>query len=196
MTDLNDELDDLLDERRMATKDVPICLDLTLIATRDDAMTDLARAAQAHAEAQKPHPDAPMAGGSSARTKKALDAASKRVKELEAQIAAKSITLRLTGVDRVQYNSFLLACPPRPKRNETFDPTKFFMYVARRTAQFVSKKDGSLKDITDTQWARIDKTITDGEHDRIAAAVIEVNRAVGSTDVSFFGSDSVTTPDS
>lgn len=196
MSDTTDELDDLLDERRMPEKDVAICLDLTLIAARDEAMDALARAAQAHAAAQQPNPDAPMAGGGLARTKKALDQANARVKEVEAQIAAKSITLRIVGVDRVTYNRFMLACPPRPKRNEPFDPTKFFMHAAKNTAKFVSKKDGSLKDITDAQWARIDKTITDGEHDRIAAAVIEVNRAAGGADVAFFGRDSATTPGS
>jgi hypothetical protein len=194
MSDINDELDDLLDERRMAEKDVAICLDLTLIAARDEAMEALARAAQEHAATQKPNPDAPMAGGGQAKAKKALDDATARVKAVEKQIAERSITLRITGVDRVTYNQWLLACPPRPKRNETFDPTKFFMFAARRSAKFVSKKDGSLKDITDPQWARIDKTLTDGEHDRIAEAVIEVNRSAGSADVGFFVRGSATTP--
>ncbi len=116
--------------------------------------------------------------------------------EIEARIASKSIVLRIFGVDRVTYNQWMLSCPPRKGRQEVYDPTKFFMHAAKNSAKFVSKKDGELKDITAAQWFRIDKTITDGEHDRIANAVIEVNRAAGGMDVAFFGAASPTTPDS
>ena len=196
MTNEPDELDDLLDERRLPTKDVPICLDLTLIAARDRAMSEVARSAKALDDAKRPDPDAPMAGGSLASAKRALDKANAAVADLEKQIREKSFVIQITGVDRTAYNRLLLECPPRPGHRETFDPTKFYMHAASKTAKFVSKLDGSLKDISAKQWERIDKTITDGEHERIAAAVIEVNRAVGGMDVGFFGSDSDTTTDS
>lgn len=189
---MSDELDDLLDERRLPEKDVAICLDLTLLAERDQAMKKVQDAARAHADATKPSPDAPMAGGSPAKAKKDLDAARAAVAEVEERIAAKSIVLRIFGVDRITYNQWMLASPPRKGRQETYDASKFFMLAAKNSAKFVSKKDGELKDITPAQWARIDKTITDGEHDRIAAAVIEVNRAAGGMDVAFFGAASPT----
>ncbi len=193
---MSDELDDLLDERRLPEKDVAICLDLTLLAERDQAMKKVQDTARAHAAQAKPSPDAPMAGGALAKAKRDLDAANAAVHEIEQRIASKSIVLRIFGVDRVTYNQWMLACPPRKGRQEVFDPTKFYMHAAKNSAKFVSKKDGELKDITAAQWFRIDKTITDGEHDRIASAVIEVNRAAGGMDVAFFGAASPMTPDS
>lgn len=195
MTDnTDDELDGLLDERRMPHEDVAICLDLSLLAERDQAMLEVARASREHEAVSKPNPDAPMAGGGVAKAAKALKDAQAKVAEVEKIIGEKSIVLRITGVDRLEYAKFMIACPPRPKRQETFDPTKFYMFAAERTSQFVSKKDGQPKPISAEQWKRIDKTITDGEHDRIAQAVLNVNRGVGGTDVSSFGRGSGTTP--
>jgi hypothetical protein len=69
------------------------------------------------------------------------------------------------------------------------------MHVARKTGTYVDST-GETHEITPDEWESIDKKLSDGEHDRIAEAVIKVNRAVGAQDPSFFVNGSETTPDS
>lgn len=170
-----------LQNRKLPSKDVPICLDLGLIGERD-------RATAAVVAASKRSDDRMVSGPDVKGARAALEA-------VEARIREQSFVLRITGVDRIRYNQFLNACPPRKGRAEAFDSSKFFMHVAKNTAQYVDES-GAVHPITDDEWKTIDETLTDGEHDRIAAAVIEVNREVGSSDLGFLGSGSATTRDS
>lgn len=179
------DLDSLLDERQMAHKDVLICLDLNLISERDAAMQAVAAAARTARQS-----DERIVGGKHP----ALDAANARVKALDEQIQAKSIILRVYGVDRHTYNQWLVDCPPRKGVQETFNQSEFFLHAAKRSAKYVDKT-GAEHEITPAQWTRLDK-MTDGEHDRLADAVLDVNRQVGRVDVSFFVNASETTRDS
>lgn len=161
-----------VESRVMPTKDVRICLDLNLLAERDAL-----RSARPSGDRMVTPKDA-------------------RLDEVEEAIRAASITLRVRGVDRVTYHSWMLACPPRKGTvGEAFDPTKFFMHAARSSAVYVDA-EGVEHDITADEWAAIDKTLTDGEHDRIAQAVMHVNRTAGSDAVDFIVRDSETTRDS
>jgi len=173
-----------LDERVMPSKTVRICLDLNLLAERDAAMAAVASAYNQTKDDER------MAGGNPH-----LAAARAAVDEAEARIREKSIRIRITGVDRTTYNRFMLACPPRKGRQESFDSSKFFMYVARETGEYIDEHD-QAHEILAEEWNKIDKTITDGEHDRIAQAVVEVNRGAGGSDIDFLDVASATTRDS
>lgn len=179
------DLDALLDERKMPTEDVRICLDLALLDERDKATAAHARA---YAKAKDEDRMVPA-------KKKAVQDARAELEAIETKIREKSFVLRIEGLDRFRYNQMMVAAPPRKGRNEPFDPTKFFMLVAKATAKYVDAA-GEVHDITKEQWDRIDKALTDGEYDRIARAVLNVNRTAGGQDVGFFGSDSDTTSDS
>lgn len=175
-------LSDRLGQRKMPHKDVPICLDLDLLAQREEAM----RAVSSRRQAVQ---DARLVTSSGAAE------ADARVAELEQQIQESSITLRVKGVDRLTYNRWLVECPPRKGKQEPFDSTKFFMHAAKNSAVYVDE-DGAENEIGADDWATIDKMLTDGEHDRIAQAVVHVNRSVGAVDVGFFVNASETTRDS
>ncbi|MEV8269153.1 hypothetical protein AB0P19_02325 [Microbacterium oleivorans] len=172
-----------LQDRKMPHEDVAICLDLNLLDARDDAMRALVRAT----ETEK-NEDRRMRSAAVATARKAVEAS-------EAAIRDASFIVRITGVDRARYNTFILECPPRPGIRENFDPTKFYVHVARNTSEYVDE-DGNVHPMTSEEWDKIDKTLTDGEHDRVATAVLKVNRTVGANGIDFLGGASVTTPDS
>lgn len=178
-----------LEEHEFPTEDVRICLKPQLLTERDEAMT---RVASANRERKQTTEDDRMVAPP---VSPALAAAIAAVKDINDKIQAASITLRITGVDRLKYNRFVLANPPRKGKGEPFDPSTFFIYVAKQTAAYVDAQ-GETHEVTDAEWASIDKKLNDGEHDRIAQAVINVNRTVGAQDVSFFVNGSETTPDS
>jgi hypothetical protein len=171
-------LSDRLSARKMPHKDVSICLNLDLLEQRDEAMRKV-----------RPSDVQDDRMVSAPANAKAL------VAELEQQIQDESITLRIRGVDRLTYNRWLVECPPRKGKQEPYDPTKFFMHAAKNSAVYVDE-NGVEQDISAEDWATIDKMLTDGEHDRVAKAVIHVNRAAGAVDVSFFANGSETTRDS
>lgn len=181
------DLLDRLEEHQFPFEDVPICLKPQLFDERDAAMARVA----ANKSASRVEDNRMVAPAVSAALTAALD----DVKDLNDQIQAASITMRITGVDRLTYNRFVLANPPRRGKNETFDPTKFFMHVARKTGSYVDAA-GETHEITSDEWAVIDQKISDGEYDRLAEAVIKVNRSVGAKDPRFFANVSETTPDS
>lgn len=171
-------LSDRMNARKMPHKDVPICLDLDLLEQRDEAMTRVRPSAV--------QDDRMVSASSSAKA---------RVADLEEQIRAASVTLRIKGVDRLTYNRWLVECPPRKGKQEPYDSAKFFMHAAKNSAVYLDD-DGEEHELDAEDWAAIDKNITDGEHDRIAKAVVHVNRSVGAVDVSFFVTASETTRDS
>ena len=185
MTDTTpSDLDEQLDEREMPTEDVRVCLKLNLIEERDAAMADVARIQRQTLNDQR------LAGGG-----QAIEAAKARVAELEQQIAAKSITIRLTALDRHDYNRVALANPPRAGYQEAFNSSTFFFEVAKKSGRYVDHT-GAEHVITADQWKRIDKALTDGEYDRLAQAVIKINRTVGGSNIDFLGDASATTRDS
>lgn len=166
--------------RKMPHKDVPICLDLDLLAQRETAM-------RAISTTRKGVDDQRLVS-------REISPATRALEEIEQQIRDSSITIRIIGVDRTTYNQWLLACPPRKGKQEQFDP-KFFMHAAKHSAVYVDEH-GAEHEISDDEWNEIDKMLTDGEHDRISEAVVYVNRAVGAVDVGFFGNGSGMTRDS
>lgn len=173
-----------LEDRKMPTKDVAICLDLNLLAERDQAMAALAGANRNRAN------DDRMAGDSPAVT-----AARAAVADLDARIREASVIIRITGVDRTTYNRWISQCPPRKGVQESFNSSTFFMHAARHSGQYVDEH-GEAHEMTEAEWDAIDERITDGEHDRIAKAVIAVNREAGGSEIPFSVSGSATTRDS
>lgn len=172
-----------LESGRMPSEDVRICLDKNLLSERDSLMAAVARSERQQAA------DARLAGsGVDKSTREHLAA-------VEAAIGAASITLRIVGVDRITYNAWLLACPPRKAKQESFDPSRFFMHAAKNSAKYVDET-GTENDISADEWKELDKKITDGEHDRIAQAVLNVNRTAGAQSIDFLDSGSEKTRDS
>lgn len=169
--------------RKPAQKDVPICLNLALLDERDEAM----RALDAAARTEKLSDDRMVSKGSAATS-----AARAKVDELDAQIRAESIIIRVKGVGRDEYNQWIVECPPKKGQPGAFDPTKFYMHAVQQSAVYVDEK-GVEHDISAEDWATIDRDLNDGEHDRLAQAVVHVNREVGQVDVGFFGNGSDTT---
>lgn len=172
-----------LESGRMPSEDVRICLDKNLLSERDSLMAAVARSERQQSS------DARMAGSGVDKSTR------ERLATVEAAIGAASITLRIVGVDRTEYNALLMASPPRAGRQETYNPTTFFMLAAKKSAKYVDES-GSEHDISDVEWKEIDKKITDGEHERIAQAVLNVNRVAGAQSIDFLGSGSGMTRDS
>lgn len=174
--------------RKMPHKDVPICLDLDLLGQRDEAMAALDGAARS-AKLRQEQDDRMVQ-----REDRAVVEARARVSALDAEIRDASIIIRVYGVDRHTYNQWIVDCPPAKGKQGPFNPSTFYMHAAKNSAKYVDEV-GVEHDITGEDWVELDK-MTDGEHDRLAQAVLHVNRSVGTVDVSFFGSASEVTRDS
>jgi hypothetical protein len=164
-------LSDKLQHRTFPTKDVTLCLDAALSAERDAAMAELVKAKDADSGR--------LAGNGTG-------AIQKRITEIESRMRDSLVTLRITGLPFADYNKAVHANPPRKGRQETFNPTTFFLYVARKSTQYIDEA-GAAHDITGEEWDRIESGLTDGEHDNLATAVIEVNRTQGLQGVGFLG---------
>jgi len=174
-------------------KDVSISLDRALGAERDELLQ--ARpplAARAAAVVEEKAPDARLGGPSVAKELQKLD---KKIADVETAMRDSAITLRITGVSFGTYNEYIAANPPREGKQEQFNSSTFYIYVARRTAQSL-EDDGTLEPVTDTEWDDIEANLTDGEHDRIAMAVVAVNRTEGLRGVDFLSNISGATPSS
>lgn len=165
--------------RTFPTKDVQLCLDAALVAERDRAMEALADAVK------KNTTDGRLTGVAGKAERAELD-------EIEERMRASVITLRVTGLPFKEYNDCVRANPPRKGRQETFNTSTFFLYTARRSTRYVNDA-GELEPISDEDWARIEADLTDGEHDLLAGAVIEVNRTQGLSGVGFLGRSLPTT---
>ena len=175
-------LSNRLEEWKAPQKDVSICLDPELLEAREAVLRSTPRR-------QDVQDDRMVTPAPSEEDQQ-------RLAEVERQIQDASITLRIHGVDRVTYNKWLLACPPRKGVDAVgFNPTTFYMHAAKNSAVYVDE-DGAEHEISPEEWTTIDKRLSDGEYDRIAKAVTHVNRAVGLVDVSFFGNASEMTRDS
>jgi hypothetical protein len=172
-------LSDKLQHRTFPTKDVVLCLDAALSAERDAAMAELVKANDPATRR--------LAGNGGREVQKRIDAIEDRMRE-------SLVTLRITGLPFAEYNKCVHANPPRKGKQETFNPVTFFLYVARKSATYV-EGDEALP-ISDEDWAALEGALTDGEHDNLANAVIEVNRTQGLQGVGFLGRASATTTDS
>jgi hypothetical protein len=157
---------------------------MDLLEQRDEAMRALDSAARASKD------DDRMVSRESA----AVSEARARVNALDQEIRDASIVLRVKGVGRHTYNQWLVDCPPAKGKTGTFDPSTFYLHAAKNSAVYVDE-NGVEHEISDEEWSELDE-MTDGEHDRLAQAVLYVNRSVGQVDVSFFGNASEMTRDS
>lgn len=179
-----------LSGHKMPHEDVAICLDLNLLKKRDEATANVAREYRKMKETDR------MVSSS-----KSLTVAKNNAADVDQQIRDASIVLRITGVNRETYNRLMNECPPRKGKQEAFNSSTFFLHVAKHSATYVDAA-GDVHPISKDEWVEIDKIITDGEHDRLASAVIAVNREAGgqaiplSVSVSEMTHDSSETSDS
>jgi len=170
----------------MPHKDVTLCLNLALLEQRDEAM----KAVDSAARASRVEDDRMVSCGNAV-----LEAARAKVAALNEQIKAESIILRVYGTDRHTYNQWMVECPAPKDKPGPFDPARFYVHAAKHSAVYVDES-GAEHPISDEDWATIDKNLLDGEHDRIAQAVLHVNRGLGTVDVGFFVNGSEPTVDS
>lgn len=173
------KIDAALAAQKFAHQDVAVCLNGELNTARDKLHAELVQATKARGE---------DAANDTRLGSSPVAALQKKVAALEQEMLAATITLRITAVPYGEYNKFVIQNPPR-KNNAGdakwgFNTQEFFTFVTKRTAKSV-EDDGTLEDITDEQWTKIIASLTDGDHDRIGAAVIEVNRLQGARGVDF-----------
>lgn len=110
---------------------------------------------------------------------------SARVKELEKQIADASVTIRITGMPWGEYNELQSAHPPVEGSGTAFNPETFFAAAAKATAEEVTGK--STVPVPDEDWDEFVEGLTDGEFERLAGAVMQVNRNVGTVSTAPLG---------
>lgn len=155
-----------LKQRKPDFEELVFCLDRPLAKRFEAARAELARLNEGKG----------AYGGKAAGHKDAADL----VKSLQQEVAAATVKIRISSMDREAYNSLVLEHPPREGINEVLNPETFYLAAAKATAVEVTAK--STVPIPDEDWAEFEGGLTDGEHDRIANAVIVVNRNVGSID--------------
>lgn len=172
-------LDDKLAAKKFPHRDVHLCIDGELATERERTARDLS-AAVARKTDRLANPDV-------ARLRKELADLDQRVKE-------SSITIRIYGVSFGEYNAIRNANPPRKGHQEAFNPITFFVNVARKTGKYVD--DDGEHDIAKDQWDKIEAALTDAEHDKIATAVVAVNRTDNLKGIDFLGNGSDATTDS
>jgi hypothetical protein len=184
---------DKLDKKKPATTDVQLCLDGELSARRDVAVAEVVQAAKKLDQAKKSPPnDGRMVGSPVAAAQKAYDTASTALGELEDAMRDATITLRLRAVPFADYNLFQAKNKPRPGKDEGYNPLTFFLYVARRSAVFVDD-EGAEHRIEEHEWDKFEKDLSDGEHEKLAQAIVTVNRQVGLQSTAFLSRSSART---
>jgi hypothetical protein len=184
-------LSEKLAKKKFAHRDITLCLDGTLSLKRDEAMEELAKLARS-TENGKSAPDARLSADP-------VLTATKLVESIEDEMRANSITLRITAVSFGEYNKFIIQNKPRKDseadRSFGFNTQEFFLFVARRTGTYIDEA-GNENAIDKAEWDAIEESLTDGDHDRIAGAILDINRREGQRGVDFLSRDSATTPDS
>ncbi len=186
----------LLDEATFDFEDVPICLDAKLSRRRDAAMSALADARRRSVDAKRRETaDERLSVKGDVTLEDEVARHLAEVEAIEDQMRAKTIRLRITGVPFDSYNETLAAHPPRKGKQETFNSQTFFLALARLTVALVDANDpDTVHPISDSDWAKLTRRLTDGEHDRIADATMSVNRSAGRTGVDFLFGNSEKTP--
>lgn len=110
---------------------------------------------------------------------------SARVKELEKQAKDASVTIRVSSLPWSEYNELMNEHPAREGHDEQFNSSTFFEAVAKATAVEVTGK-GTVP-IPDEDWQEFVDGLTDGEYDRLAGAVMQVNRNLATVDIAPLG---------
>lgn len=108
-----------------------------------------------------------------------------RVRELEKQAADASVTIRVSSLDWQAYNELMQEHPAREGKDEQFNSSTFFEAAAKATAVEVTAK--STVPIPDEDWDEFVSGLTDGEYDRLAGAVVQVNRNLATVNVAPLG---------
>ncbi len=108
-----------------------------------------------------------------------------RVQELEKAVAAASVTIRISSLPREEYYAIMAEHPPRDGEDEIFNPETFFEACAKASALEVTAK--STVPIPDEDWDEFVSGLTDGEFDRLAGAVVQVNRSQATVNIAPLG---------
>lgn len=141
-----------LKQRKPEQIDLVFCLDRPLLKELESARSDASRQAEGR-----------MARGTDPR-----------VKELEKQVEDASVTIRVSSLPWDQYNALMLDHPARDGHEEQFNASTFFAAAAKATAVEVTGL--SAVPIPEEDWEEFLEGLTDGEYDRLAGAVVQVNR--------------------
>ena len=172
---------------KAAFEDVTICLDGSLARQLEDAQNAVRRAVAGAVSADKGAKDSRLA-----KAGESLKAAQKAVEDAEAAIRAAAIKIRIFAVSFGEYNKFVIQNPPRKGQDESMNPQTFFIFVARRTGKYVAD-DGTIQDMSKEEWDDIEGSLSDGDHDRLAQAIVIVNRQDSTRGVDFLSQGSVKT---
>jgi len=141
-----------LKKRKPEHLDVTFCMDRPLVKLLDAARAeDLSRDGSAY-----------------------LGGKSQKVKELEKQVRDASVTIRISSLSWSEYNELMNQHPPRDGKSEEFNSETFFSAAAQATAVEVTAK--STVPIPEEDWDEFVGGLTDGEYERLANAVMQVNR--------------------
>lgn len=108
-----------------------------------------------------------------------------RVQELEKKVEAASVTIRVESLSWTDYNELIAEHPPRPGKDEAFNGSTFFAAAAKATAVEVTAK-GTVP-IPEEDWDEFVDGLTDGEYDRLAGAVVQVNRNLATVSIAPLG---------
>lgn len=185
-------LSDKLAAKRFPSKDITICLDAELSAERERAADAVAKAERvlnlARKHAEDGTGDGRLAGNPVKAAEKQLAEAEAEVQRVEERIRPVAVTLRFTAVPFGEWNKFIVQNPPRKGKEEMFNPTTFWLFVARRTGKYVTES-GGVEDISKEEWDELEQSLTDAEHDRLASTLYGLNKAE-SRGVDFLSSNS------
>lgn len=152
-----------LKARKPEQMDLVFCLDRPLLKELESARVEHAREVEGRLAVPK----------------------SKRVKELEAAVADASVTLRILSLPWEEYNGLMLEHPARDGHDEQFDSSTFYLAAAKATAEEVTAL--STVPIPEEDWDEFASGLTDGEYDRLAGAVVAVNRNTATVNIAPLG---------
>lgn len=108
-----------------------------------------------------------------------------RVQELEKKVEAASVTIRIESLSWPAYNELVVEHPPREGKDEAFNASTFFAAAAKASALEVTGK-GTVP-IPEEDWDEFVEGLTDGEYDRLAGAVVQVNRNLATVSIAPLG---------
>ncbi|GAA1323733.1 hypothetical protein ACFSWE_09560 [Leucobacter albus] len=148
-----------LKARKPEYLDLVFCMDRPLLKELEQARTE-------HAEAAAERLSVPK---------------SPAVKALEKAVADASVTLRVSSLPWEAYNDLMLEHPAREGHDEQFNSSTFYAAAAKATAEEVTAK--STVPIPEEDWEEFAAGLTDGEYDRLAGAVIAVNRNTATVNI-------------
>lgn len=143
--------------------DLVFCMDRPLMKELERARAEAARQAEGRLAAGK---DATVAA-------------------LEKKLAAASVTIRVSSLPWEEYNALMLEHPAREDHDEQFNASTFFEAAAKATAVEVTAK--STVPIPEEDWNEFIAGLTDGEYDRLAGAVVQVNRNLATVNTAPLG---------